>query len=207
MHARIEPAHSRRQHRGVQMAAAAGINLDHAAASLFDTFGIARRFLISLDHEYGNFLVQIENRPFQQRCFARVGRAHQIDRRDPAALEPTTIPLGKKIVLCKYLLFEMKRAGCRGFVTMRVIMVMRMVVSANGTIAGVAGMRTMSGRIGLGGIASMIMKINRRWRTVSGLDSGSRPTSLKRTSVSRAEQPHVLHIAKLHFPDFKFLAP
>jgi len=81
------------------MAAGAGVDLDGGRAGGADLLCVDVGLLITLDHRDRTDRCQLGDRATQQRCLAGAGRAHQVERQDPALGQPGPVVGGEVIVL------------------------------------------------------------------------------------------------------------
>lgn len=120
-------------HRSVQVATSAGVNLNHLTAGLPNPLGIVGGRLISFQGPESQLRPEIADRSLQQRGLPRAWGTDEVQGQYLSTGEPTPVPLGKLIVLLQYLLFEPQRPPAvvvimAAGVAMGVIVTMRMVM-------------------------------------------------------------------------------
>ena len=93
-------------HAGVQMAPSTGVHLDGARSGPLDAFRVVGGLLVPFDDADLAGGGEPGDGALQQRGLARAGRAHQVDREDPAYGEPGAHVLGQVVVACQHPLFE-----------------------------------------------------------------------------------------------------
>jgi hypothetical protein len=103
---RVESAQPLGQHRGIQVATCARVDLYHPAARGADALGIDERLLIAFHDAHRHRLAQRPDRAFQQGGLAGPRRAHQIHRRDPPRRQPFPVLLRQSVVLGQDELFQ-----------------------------------------------------------------------------------------------------
>ena len=120
-----EPA---RDHRRIEMAAGAGIDLDGRRAGRADALAVVRGRLIALQHKERQRVAQIADRAFEQRGLAGAGGADQVQRQDLAAAKPAAVLLRQRIVLGEDARFECYRRAVLMCTAVAVVVPVPMIV-------------------------------------------------------------------------------
>ena len=122
-------------HDRIQMAAAAGVDLDDRDAGGIDALGIVHCLLIPLDHEKRDLLLERFNGLFEQGGFAGSGRTDKIQCDNVFCFKIATIAFSEPVVVCQYVLLQLDfttltvRVGVIVSLPMIVGMMVRMIVS------------------------------------------------------------------------------
>ena len=109
--ARVQRAERPLDHRGVEVAAGTGVDLDGVGAGAGDALGIGRGLLVALDHADLAAARGLGDGALQQRGLARSRRAHQVDCPDPAPLQPGPVVRREVVVVREHALLDREQVG------------------------------------------------------------------------------------------------
>ena len=97
-------------HRGIEVAALAGVDLYRRNASGADPLGVVRGLLIALDHRNWLLALQIGNGLDQQRGLAGARTRDEIQREHPCLREARAVDIGQIIVLAENIALDLDDA-------------------------------------------------------------------------------------------------